>query len=405
MFLSHFFSLLVAFFIGAWLARHLGPEEYGILNYIIAFVGLFGVVANLGIDVILNRELVKYPEQERELMGTGFRLKVIGGFLAFLLVTLAAFLMDFDPSRRLLIIVFSLNFIFHPVNVISIFFQAKVLAKENVRASIFALTISSLLKVAFIFFSWELLWLVVIYCLDSVWLGLGLLAVYRRRGGQIFRWRFKLAMAKQLWKDSWPLMLAGTAAFIYLRIDQVMIGQFLDETAVGLYAAAVKFVEVWYFLPGVICASLFPAIINAKKTDEASYRRRLKNLYGLMVVLAVGIAIPTTILAPWAIPWLFGSEFAPAVPILQIYIWSGLGLFVSLAISQYLISENLTKKLFKLHLSAMTLNVLLNFWLIPRVGIAGAAWTTLASYLLIPVVMVVESWGRKKAVKVESGGD
>src|SRR5574344_2906955 len=74
MFFGQMFSLLVSFFIGAWLARYLGPENYGIFNYAIAFAGLFVFVAPLGVDAILNRDLVAHPEQRDKLMGTAFIL-------------------------------------------------------------------------------------------------------------------------------------------------------------------------------------------------------------------------------------------------------------------------------------------------------------------------------------------
>ena len=72
MFGGHIVSLLMSFFIGAWVARYLGPENYGILNYSIAFVGIFGFISSLGVDNILTRELVRFKEKRDELLGTTF---------------------------------------------------------------------------------------------------------------------------------------------------------------------------------------------------------------------------------------------------------------------------------------------------------------------------------------------
>ncbi len=387
MFMGQFLSLIVAFFIGAWIARYLGPSQYGIFQYAIAFVSLFSVVANLGIDVILNRELVKQPERRDELLGTGFRLKLVGGLITILLILGAVFLIDFDALTRLLIIIYSFSFIFQAINVIGIYFQAKVEAKNNVKAHIFTIIISSILKVLFITLAFPLYYLIIIYTLDSLWQGIGLYYTYKRKKLKFTNWRFKPKLALSLFKDSWPLILANAAAFIYLRIDQVMIEYFLDPRAVGLYAAAVKFAEVWYFVPGIICASLFPAIVNAKSTNQAVYKQRLRHLYLLMLIVAVVIAIPTTFLAPIFLPAIFGLEYLASVPILQIYIWSGLGLFLGWAINQYLISENKAKLLFKLNALAMLANIALNLILIPIIGLNGAAWTTLISYMILPLVV------------------
>jgi O-antigen/teichoic acid export membrane protein len=390
MFMGQFLSLVVAFFIGAWIARYLGPSQYGIFQYAIAFVSLFSVIANLGIDVILNRELVKQPEKRDELLGTGFRLKLIGGVFTILLILVAIFFINFDSLSRLLIIIYSFSFVFHPLNVIGIYFQAKVEAKNNVKAHIFTIIASSTLKVLFIILALPLFYLIIIYTLESLWQVIGLYYTYKKKKLKLSNWRFRPQLAKTLFKDSWPLILANAAAFIYLRIDQVMIEYFLDQTAVGLYAAAVKFAEVWYFIPGIICASLFPAIVNSKISNTIVYKQRLKRLYLLMLTVAIAIAIPTTFLAPIFVPAIFGIEYTLSVPILQIYIWSGVGLFLGWAINQYLISENKAKLLFKINAIAMVTNISLNLILIPIIGLNGAAWTTLISYMILPVVILLK---------------
>jgi len=383
------FSLAASFFVGAWIARYLGPEDYGLLNYAAAFVGLFGFIAGLGVDGVVNRDLVKNPEEENELMGTGFALKILGGTLAFLAAMVANFFISSDPLTHFLIFLYGLNFFIMPFGIVHIYFQAKVKAKKNVQAQIAALLISAVLKIIFIFSGAGIAWLVAVYVLDTLWQMIGLWFAYHRDQHLASSWAFSRPLAKRLWRDGWPLMLSGAAAYIYLKIDQVMIGRILGTVEVGLYAAAVKITEIWYFLPGVICGSLFPAIINAKKTDETLYRRRLRNLYWLMLVISVVIAVPISLLAQPIILLLFGSRYILSASILRIYIWSGVGLFLGWAVNQYLMAENKTRLIFFANLAATVTNVGLNLWLIPRVGLYGAALATLVSYFIIPLAVFI----------------
>ena len=388
MFAGQMFSLLVSFFIGAWLARYLGPENYGVLSYAVAFVGLFGFIASLGVDGILNRELVKFPEKRDELLGTAFRLKLIGGAIALVLAIASAFIFQTSPLIRLLIILFSFTFVLQAINVISTYFQSEVKSKNNVKALLFATIISSLLKVGVILLDKGVIWIVIVFVLDSVWQGIGFVTAYKKFGLKVKKWKFNKNLSKEILNNSWPLMLASAAVFIYLRIDQVMIGVMLGNYEVGLYAVAVKLAEVWYFIPGIICASIFPAIINAKKTSHEMYKRRLKNLYILMVVISVVIAIPISLLAKPIIYILFGSSYLESVGILRIYIWSSLGLFLNAGVSQYLMSENMVKTIFWLNFLAMLFNIALNFVFIPIFGLLGAAWATLISYMIIPAIVL-----------------
>lgn len=395
MFFGQMFSLLVSFFIGAWLARYLGPENYGVLSYVVAFVGLFAFMADLGANGILSRDLVKFPEKRDELMGTVFRMKLIGGTLAMVLATGAALIVKMSPLARVLIIVFSISLVLQVMNVISIYFQAKVEAKNNVRTQMTAMFISSILKIAVILSGKGIIWIIIIFLLDIVWQGLGFMAAYRREGLKIKAWRFNNGLAREIWRSSWPLMLASAAGYIYLKIDQVMIGQMLGNLEVGLYAAAVKLVEVWYFIPSIIAGSLFPAIINAKKIGIAVYRQRLKNFYIFMGLISVLIALPVALLAHPLVYWLFGVKFLAAVGVLKIYIWSSVGLFLGVAINQYLMVENKVRAIFVINIIAMITNIGLNLVFIPIFGLTGAAWATLISYFILPV----GAWivGRKMA--------
>jgi O-antigen/teichoic acid export membrane protein len=167
-----------------------------------------------------------------------------------------------------------------------------------------------------------------------------------------------------------------------MKIDQVMIKNFMEIKEVGYYAAAVKLCEAWYFVPMAVSTSVFPAIVNAKQTSEKLYLNRLQKLYDFLAAIAIIIAIPVTFLSGFIIDILFGPKFQPAASVLTIYIWAGVATFLGVASSQYLIAENLTKLSFYRTLIGMIINVILNLYLIPVYGINGAAIATLISYSL-----------------------
>ena len=397
MFSGQIIYLLLSFFIGAWIARYLGPENYGTVSYVVAFVGLFGFVSALGIDGVLKRELIDKPEQHNVLMGTGLRLKLLGASIAFIMVVIASFFFSGNDSLvQALIILFALNFFLQIPFIIGNFFYAKVKAKRAIQAQLAAALISSLLKVGLIFSGAGIIWLIVIYVLDAIWQSLFLIFFYKKEGYKLSTWTFAVSQAKGLFQDSWPLMLSAAAGYIYMRVDQVMVGQIMGESALGIYAAGVKVSEVFYFIPGVICGSLFTAIVNARKTSARTYFSRLKKLYILLFILAVLVAVPISLLAKPIVSLVFGAEYLGSALVLQLYIWSTLGLFVGSGVGNQLMAENRTKAIFWLNFLAMLLNVGLNLYLIPKLGLAGAALSTLISYLLIPLWLISYGWRKGK---------
>ena len=382
MFFEKILRILLAFTVSIFLARYLGPSEYGLFNYVLSFTGLFTILSSFGIENILIRELVQNPSKVNELLGTGFRLRIIGSFISIILTLITALLIEEPLSTLILIVIISSGTIFQSMMVVEQYFQAKVEAKKNVIAQSTSFFLTSLLKIIFILSEQPLVMIVFAHTSEFIFLSIGYFIIYCKTGNKFNQWFFNLQTAKSMFKDSWPLMLSGLVISIYMKIDQVMIKNMMSSTDVGYYAAAVKLSEAWYFIPMTISASLFPAIINAKSLGKEFYFNRLQKLYDLLAAIAIGIAIPITIFSDLIIKIIFGNEFMPASTVLTIYIWAGVGTFLGVASSQYLISENLTKLSFYRTLIGMIVNVLLNIFLIPIYGINGAAFATLVSYTL-----------------------
>jgi O-antigen/teichoic acid export membrane protein len=188
-------------------------------------------------------------------------------------------------------------------------------------------------------------------------------------------------MAVQKLKESWPLIFAGVAVSLFLKIDQIMIKEILTDSAAGSYAAAVRLSETWYFIPMMITTSLFPAIVNAKVRNDGSHLIRMQRLFDLMIYLSFAIALPITFLSPFIIELLFGIEYIAAAQILIIQIWTSIFISLGVASGVWLINENKQKLIFLQTTLGAVLNIVLNFIFIPSYGIVAAALTSAFSQL------------------------
>jgi len=321
----------VAFFVGIWVARYLGPERFGLLSYAISLVALFSAVASLGMDEIVVKELVENPNQRDMLLGTSFIIKGVGAVSILALIYLTLTLTSTDGYTKLLVLVVAGGLLFQSAAVISFYYQAEVLAKLNAMALFSSLIVSSALKIILILVKASLFYFAVAALVESAALAFSLFFIYSGMGLKPSQWEFNKSLATYLLRSSWPLMLAGIAITIYMRIDQVMIKAMLSNEAVGNYAAAVRLSEAWYFMPVAICTSLFPAIIKAREIGEDDYYGKLQRVYDLMVWLAIAIAIPVTLFADIAILVLFGPQYHAASSVLKIHIWAGVFVFLGVA--------------------------------------------------------------------------
>lgn len=370
--------MAVGLFISIWLARYLGPDQFGLLSYAISFSGLFTVIAAFGLNGIIVRELVNNPTKTNTLLGTSFLLKLFGALIVLSILIIAINFTSNDKQTNLLIFIIASATIFQSFNVIDFYFQAKVLSKYVVFANTISLLLSSIIKVILILNEGKLIHFALVILFDSLILSSGFIYFYYHNKLSINKWRFRLETAKSLLRDSWPFILSGIVISINMKIDQVMIKEMLGSDAVGQYAAAVKLSEAWYFIPMVICASLFPAIINAKNHSNDLYYSRLQRLYDLMVWMAIIIALPMTFMSEWLINLLYGDQYNKAGTVLMIHIWAGVFVFLGQAFNRYLTAENLTRKAFYRSGLGAIANILLNYYLIPIYGINGAAIATLS---------------------------
>jgi O-antigen/teichoic acid export membrane protein len=371
--------MVVSLFVGIYVARYLGPERFGLLSYTLSFVWLFSSLASFGLDEILVRELVKSPEQRNNLLGTVFWLKVCGTLVMGTTIALVLKYTVEDQQTYWMIALITFGFLFQATNVVDFYFQSQVQSKFAVRAQAIQLILTSLFKIYLVWNQAELIWFAFALMLDQAVVAVLFLLVYHWKIGWFPFFSFRWKQAKKLMRDAWPLIFAGMVVSVYMKIDQVMLKEMLDVKAVGVYAAAVKLCEAWYFLPTALIASLFPAVIEAKIKSKTLYDKRVQNLYDLMVWSSLAVALPTTLLADWVILILYGTDFQEAADVLRIYIWAGVFVTLGIASSKWLIAENLQRYLFLRTILGALLNVGFNLWLIPIYGIKGAAIATLVA--------------------------
>jgi O-antigen/teichoic acid export membrane protein len=374
------FNMLLSLFVGIYVVRYLGPDNYGKLSYSYSFVGLFAAFAKLGLDRIVIRNLVKGKDSDREIVGTAFVLKLIGSLLTIGLIVIAVFNFSNDPQNRWMTSIISIGLLFDSFEAIDFWFQSKVRSAPMAKARSLQLTISSLLKLMAIALKLPVIAFACLFAIDYLIKAFTTIWAYWKQDRFISQWLFSFPTAINLMKDSWPLILSAVMVTIYLKIDQVMLGNMVGDREVGKYAAAIRFSEIWYFVPTAICSSVFPAIIQAKQKSEKEYKQRLQQLYDLMAWISLSIAIPMTFVSGYLITTLLGKEYIESAPILALHIWAGLFVFLGLASNQWLMTENFTQFSFATtSLGALT-NVFLNLYLIPLYGGIGAALATVISY-------------------------
>ncbi|MCF7843482.1 flippase [Candidatus Gracilibacteria bacterium] len=382
MFFAKIGSMVITFLATAYIARNLGPTNYGQLSYAISFVSLFSFIASLGIDQILYRDLIKEPEKRNELLGSAIGLRAIASIMAVIAIAVTTLLISDKDVSIFLIFIISLSPLLGSFQLLSYEFQSEVKSKHTSILVLLVVLTLNILKIVTILLNGGVIYLAFIVLLEPLFYSVGYIYLKEKIYGDIGKLKLSKTTAISILKDSYPLIFASAFYLIYARIDQVMLKHMINSEAVGLYDAAVRISEVSYFVPQILIVSLLPAIINAKKTSSELYYARTKKLILTLLSTSFILAFITTILSKNLILIIFGAGFLGAIPILHIYVWSNIGASLNSMTQQILITENLTRFVSITTFFGMIINVTLNIILIPKYGVSGAAFATLISYMI-----------------------
>jgi O-antigen/teichoic acid export membrane protein len=389
------------------IARNFGPEEYGLFTLSIMIAGWFIAFSNFG----LNNGLVRFiaifrGKNQKKNIKSAFRfsLKVtlvtnfVSGIILFLLSDIISNSIFNEPGLELFLKFFSLSV---PLTVILEIFLAVALGYEEIG------WYSFIHKILIGFLRVSLIIILIIFglALTSIFISY-LLAIFIGLIASIlllatkFRYIFTKdhnqknegKLFKKIASYSWPLLFYGIIWQIFHWTDSFVIGLFKTAADVGIYNAAVPLAFLLTAGAQTFLEVFFPIINreNAKKnykTVEALSKQVGKWIFMInLPILALLIIFPGEFLNA-----LFGSEFLGAKNSLRLLAIGTMFLSVS-NISNRLIAMGGRSKIILFDvLFVFIVNLILNITLIPKYGITGAAFSTMASLITLSVIFTFQS--------------
>lgn len=372
-------KIISGVFVGIYIARYLGPDQFGLLSYSLAIVSIFMSVSRLGMESILVRDLTKYPDQANAYMGTAFGLMMIASVAGFILLANIIYLLETDPVTQFYILVIAVGILFQALLVIDYRFQSQVKAKYSSISKSIALSVSSIIKVYLVWSQAEILYFAIAYAIDHLIIAIVLSLMYFSKYNFNFFVAFNRKYVKRLLSSAWPMIMSGIAGIVLIRIDQLFIANMLGMNQVGLYAAASKIYEGWMTIIFVITISILPMLIKLKEQSSEIYFDKLQYFFKLLFWSSVLFSIIVSTFSDSIINILFGLQFEESKDILALMVWVSLFTSFGFMSARYLIVEGLQKKIAKRNWIAIMINIPSNYVLIPMLGVNGAVIATMIS--------------------------
>lgn len=387
LFLEQVLRIVIGLLVGVWVARYLGPKQFGLMSYVLAFVAIFSPIARFGLDQMLVRELVGDQVSIKKQLGTAYVLRFIGALISLSLISLACIVSQQDQQVFIFILIVGMGLLFQAFEVIDLYFQSQVQSKNIAISKLIQLFVSTGFKLYFIWIKAPLLWFILIFLIEQGVLVLALLWRYYKCSGPNFIAGFDKSLFYYYLRLTWPIILSGIVLMVQTRIDHVMLKAMAGDTTLGYFSAANRLIEALGFIPALLVNSLFPAIVNAKQHAKAQYQWRLYNLYRLMMALFIIVAVPLFIWGEQIILLLYGASYQPAGVLFAVMSLRVLLINYTVVRSAYLVAEN--KVIYGLVSASIgaLINVVLNFYWIPEYQAMGAVAATLVSFFITTFIL------------------
>ena len=385
--LDKMLRLALGLLVGAWVARYLGPTQYGELAYVLAYIAFFQTVTTLGLDGIVVRDIAQNKDQANAVLGTAFALRLGVGFICWLAaIGSMAWQNGLHDRSVVLTALAGGSLVFQAADTVDLWFQSQSQSRRTVFAKLTAYLVSSGVKVALILNSAPLVAFAAVMALDGLTAAIGLAVAYKQFPCNK-RWSRAASTARQLLTESWPFILGGISIVVYMRIDQIMIKEMLGAQQLGIYAAVLPLATLWQFIPMMLNASLAPFVARKKAESEAAYWLTLQKIFKAYALLGWLVCIPTVALANLAVGILFGPQYHQGSMVLSIYVFTNL--FINMGVAQGLWLLNERRAIISLAKTVVgaVIAIVGNWLLIPHFGITGVAVVAVAAQLTSAVFM------------------
>lgn len=382
--------------------RYLGKEGFGQYTTVIAFLSMFSILADLGLYLVVTREISKPNAPEEKIVSNAFTLKL---FAAIIILTLASFIglfFPYDPIVKIGIIIGAFSFLFILLNQVLIGIFQKYLHMEKVAiGEITGRMVWLLGVIAVIKFNLGL-WSFLAAIAFSNFLNFLIVFLFARKYVKISL-QFDFEIWKRIMKIAAPLAISVVFNLIYFKVDTVLLSVMKPAQDVGIYGAPYKVLESLITFAAIFAGLLLPILAKYAFHQPDKFAKIYKKGFDVLAIFIIPLIVGTLFYARPIMILFGGGEFKESAQVLRILIFACGAIFFAHLFGNSIVACNQQKKMMWIYFVTAMLSVVLNLILIPPFSYFGAATSTLASELLVVFLtafVVYKSTGARPEFKV-----
>lgn len=386
LFVDKIFRVLIQVVVGGIVAKYLGTEGFGRINYTMGILFILSPIAILGFDSVLVKYFVDDSINKNNALKTGFLLRVAGSVVQLVLCVMLSLVLRISMDNLYLVFIFWVSYLFNAFDVIDYYFQSQVKSRYTVISKTVVLGIFSLLKILLIYFNRANVTNMSVIMSAELALASLILLIPKNKFSDITFGNFDIEMAKELLKEAWPLVLSGLAVISFMRLDQLIIEYYFGTAEVGIYAAAARLIEPMGFFTTIIISTFYPKLIKLYKEDVSKFKGVCQWIFSLFFYASVLIGVGAYYASPHIIQMLYGGAYAKSSAVFSVLAVGLIFTFSGSLRAQILVIEKNTRfHIYNVLIGLFVLSVT-SIIFVPLWGSIGAAVSIVISYFFTGVI-------------------
>lgn len=386
-FFERFFGLGCSFISSIFVIRYFAPAEYGIFAYASSYVTLFSALCTMGLQSIVVREMIKKEIPTEEIMGSSFVIMLIGAIIATIIAICGAIYSHEKSLTRWVILILCLINIINSFAVINYYFQAEIKSRYVAYVMLVQDIADICIKLTLVHLKAGIISFALIGLGESIFTNVIIYLIFHNYS-KLKSWKFTSNTIKFLFHQSLPLAISGVMIGLYMRLDQVMIEYYCGTQAVAQYNVGIKIVEMFYIIPMVLLPNILPRLIQIYTNNRQEFKKLFSQILNIFTFLSLTLIAIIYLTGEKIILLLYGSKYIESGIVVKPLSILILPIFIGILFSGWLQIKGLQKYSLYFTITGLSICLLLNFILIPRYGIIGAAYAIISAQC-IPFIWYV----------------
>ena len=375
------FENLISYFLIVLISRYLGAKGLGQYSFIFAFVGVFFIFSDWGLNYMMIKDLSRDFSKVNKYVSNIVTLKTILIVLSFVIYFITIF---FIGKNEILITLLLAGLIQITTFLGRIFFnilrikqQGKLISLTNLLERIIAIILGGLFLVLY-----KNLTAFVLCLLIAQLIRMSIVFICSKK---YFSYKFSLnwKFLKKLIKQGYPFLLVGVFATIYVQLDSIMLSFMKGDIVTGWYNAPYKLINILNIIPVILLTFGFPMFSKLYKENKKQLQKLLEKISYYSLVLILPIVVGVMFLSYRILEFIYKFGSIESAQVFKILIVAELFVFLTTIFGQFIAACDKQKEFMKIAGIGAIINIILNFVLIPKYSLYGAGYATLISYFIM----------------------